>query len=54
MTSLGGSAIFGGMDCRQFSYIQNLETAKEVWDALRVTNERTKVVKKSRLQMLTS
>ncbi|KAK0578949.1 hypothetical protein LWI29_018937 [Acer saccharum] len=28
------NAIFGGVDSRQFSYIQNLETAKEAWDAL--------------------
>ena len=48
------NAIFGGVDSRQFSYIQNLETAKEAWDALRVTNEGTKAVKKSRLQLLTS
>ena len=48
------NAIFGGVDSRQFSYIQNLETTKEVWDALRVSNKRTKVVKKSLLQMLTS
>ncbi|KAK0599841.1 hypothetical protein LWI29_009126 [Acer saccharum] len=38
----------------QFSYIQNLETAKEAWEALQVTNEGTKAVKKSRLQLLTS
>ncbi|KAK0582839.1 hypothetical protein LWI29_030183 [Acer saccharum] len=38
----------------QFSYIQNLETTKEAWDALRVTNEGSKAVKKSHLQMLTS
>ena len=48
------NAIFGGVDSRQFSYIQNLETVKEAWDALRVTNEGTKAVKKSRLQLLTS
>ena len=48
------NAIFGGVDSRQFSYIQNLETAKEAWDALRVTNEGTKAVKKSRLQLLTT
>ncbi|KAK1578394.1 hypothetical protein Q3G72_029931 [Acer saccharum] len=30
------------------------KTVKEVWDALQVTNEGTKAVKKSRLQMLTS
>ena len=48
------NAIFGGMDSRQFSYIQNLETAKEAWDALRVTNEGTKTVKKARLQLITS
>ncbi|KAK1570808.1 hypothetical protein Q3G72_007272 [Acer saccharum] len=48
------NAIFGGVDSRQFSYIQNLETTKEAWDTLQVTNEGTKAVKKSRLQMLTS
>ncbi|KAK0595903.1 hypothetical protein LWI29_010946 [Acer saccharum] len=48
------NAIFGGVDSRQFSYIQNLETAKEAWEALQVTNEGTKAVKKSRLQLLTS
>ncbi|KAK1554784.1 hypothetical protein Q3G72_017324 [Acer saccharum] len=48
------NAIFGGVDSRQFSYIQNLETAKEAWEALQVTNEVTKAVKKSRLQLLTS
>ncbi|KAK0588051.1 hypothetical protein LWI29_033530 [Acer saccharum] len=48
------NAIFGGVDSRQFSYIQNLETVNEAWDALRVTNEGTKAVKKSYLQMLTS
>ena len=48
------NAIFGGVDSRQFRYIQNLETTKEAWDALRVINEGTKVVKKSRLQLLTS
>ncbi|KAK0598793.1 hypothetical protein LWI29_038043 [Acer saccharum] len=42
------------VDSRQFSYIQNLETAKEAWEALQVTNEGTKAVKKSRLQLLTS
>ena len=48
------NAIFGGVDSRQFSYFQILETAKEAWDALRVTNEGTKAVKKSHLQLLTS
>ncbi|KAK0604511.1 hypothetical protein LWI29_016360 [Acer saccharum] len=48
------NAIFGGVDSRQFSYIQNLETAKEAWEALQVTNEGTKAMKKSRLQLLTS
>ncbi|KAI9195332.1 hypothetical protein LWI28_013923 [Acer negundo] len=48
------NAIFGGMDSRQFSYIQNLETVKEAWEALQVTNEGTKAVKKSRLQLLTT
>ncbi|KAK0580243.1 hypothetical protein LWI29_038475 [Acer saccharum] len=43
------NAIFGDVDSRQFSYIQNLETVKEAWKALQVTNEGTKVVKKSRL-----
>ena len=33
------NAIFGGVDIRQFSYIQNLETAKEAWEALQVTND---------------
>ncbi|KAK0603667.1 hypothetical protein LWI29_007325 [Acer saccharum] len=48
------NAIFGGMDSRQFSYIQNLETAKKAWESLQVTNEGTKMVKKSRFQILTS
>ncbi|KAK0604974.1 hypothetical protein LWI29_021490 [Acer saccharum] len=48
------NAIFGGVDSRQFSYIQNLETPKEAWEALQVTNEGTKAVKKSHLQLLTS
>ena len=48
------NAIFGGVNSWQFSYIQNLETAKEAWDTLQVTNEGTKAVKKSRLQLLTS
>ncbi|KAK0575448.1 hypothetical protein LWI29_000641 [Acer saccharum] len=37
-----------------FPTFKNLETAKEAWEALQVINEGTKVVKKSRLQLLTS
>ncbi|KAK0575350.1 hypothetical protein LWI29_037727 [Acer saccharum] len=48
------NAIFGGVDCTQFIYIQNLESAKEAWDTLQTTNEGTLAVRRSRVQMLTS
>jgi hypothetical protein len=38
----------------EFKRISMCETTKKAWDTLEITHERTKAVKNSKLQMLTS
>lgn len=52
--SKGLNAIFMPISPKEFRCISNYEVTKEAWDILKVTHEGTRVVKASKLQMLTS
>lgn len=48
------NAIFHVVSPTEFRCICNLTTTKEAWELLEVTHEGSSVIKKSKLQMLTS
>ncbi|KAG2667762.1 hypothetical protein I3760_15G130800 [Carya illinoinensis] len=52
--SKGLNAIFMAVSPEEFKRISMCEIAKEAWDILEVTHEGTKIVKNSKLQLLTS
>ncbi|KAL5570483.1 hypothetical protein UlMin_027058 [Ulmus minor] len=54
MNSKALNAIFCGVDDLHFRYIQNCKIAKKAQDKLKVAQEGTEGVKRSKLQMLTS
>ncbi|KAG2685396.1 hypothetical protein I3760_10G123700 [Carya illinoinensis] len=54
LNSKGLNAIFMAVSSEEFKRISMCEIAKEVWDILEVTHEGTRIVKNSKLQMLTS
>ena len=47
------NALFSAVTNEEFKKISSTVTAKEVWTILQITNERTKVVKDSKLRRLT-
>ena len=48
------NALFSAVTNKEFKKISSIETAKEAWTILQTTYERTKVVKDSKLQRLTT
>ena len=48
------NALFSAVTNEKFKKISSIETAKEAWTILQTTYERTKVVKDSKLQRLTT
>ncbi|KAG2718398.1 hypothetical protein I3760_03G218400 [Carya illinoinensis] len=54
LNSKGLNAIFMAVSSEEFKRIFMCEIAKEAWDILEVTHEGTRIVKNSKLQMLTS
>ncbi|KAG2674458.1 hypothetical protein I3760_13G136600 [Carya illinoinensis] len=54
LNSKGLNAIFMAVSSEEFKRISMCEIAKEAWDILEVTHEGTRIVKNSKLQMLTS
>ena len=48
------NALFSAVTNEEFKKIFSTVTAKEVWTILQITNERTKAVKNSKLQRLTT
>ena len=48
------NALFSAVTNKEFKKISSIETAKEAWTILQTTYERTKAVKDSKLQRLTT
>lgn len=46
------NSIFMSLSTNEFNHISRCKIAKEAWDTLEITHERTKTVKSSKLQML--